>query len=186
MSNWCSTSYRIVGKKEEVADLYSKIQQLQNMEEPLEPNGFGNLWLGCLVTILGGDWNKIYCRGHIIDYSLDDGVLSIDTETAWSEMQEVRQFIQKVYPSLEIFYYEEEPGWVIYQTNDRDGRFFSFRYILDDLEGGDGPEYYDDTDSLLEAASEIFGKELKSMADLEDIVEESDCFSLHCVSVVND
>ena len=155
MPNWAYTSYRIVGKKEEVQDLYSKIQQLQNMEEPLEPNGFGNLWLGCLVTILGGDWNKIYCRGHIIDYSLDDSVLSIDTETAWSEMQEVRQFIQQIYPSLEILYYEEEPGWGIYQTNDHDKRFFSFRYILDDLEG-DGPEYYDDIDSLLKAASEIF------------------------------
>ena len=43
MPNWAYTSYRIVGKKEEVQDLYSKIQQLQNMEEPLEPNGFGNL-----------------------------------------------------------------------------------------------------------------------------------------------
>ena len=185
MPNWAYTSYRIVGKKEEVQDLYSKIQQLQNMEEPLEPNGFGNLWLGCLVTILGGDWNKIYCRGHIIDYSLDDSVLSIDTETAWSEMQEVRQFIQQIYPSLEILYYEEEPGWGIYQTNDHDKRFFSFRYILDDLEG-DGPEYYDDIDSLLKAASEIFGKELRIMANLEEIVNESDCFSLHCVNVVDD
>ena len=185
MPNWAYTSYRIVGKKEEVQDLYSKIQQLQNMEEPLETNGFGNLWLGCLLTILGGDWEKVYCRGKIIDFSLDDGVLSINTETAWSEMQEVRQFIQQNYPSLEIFYYEEEPGWGIYQTNDHDKRFFSFRYILDDLEG-DKPEYYDDTDSLLKAASEIFGKELKTMAGLEDIVEESDGYSLHDIQVVND
>ena len=185
MPNWCETQYKIIGKKEEVQDLYSKIQQLQNMEEPLEPNGFGNLWLGCLVTILGGDWSKINCRGHIIDYSLDDSVLSIDTETAWGEMDEVRHFIQQIYPSLEILYYEEEPGWGIYQTNDQDKRFFSFRYILDDLEG-DGPEYYDDTDSLLEAASEIFGKELKTMADLEDIVENSDDYSLHYIKVVND
>lgn len=185
MPNWAYTSYRIVGKKEEVQDLYSKIQQLQNMEEPLETYGFGNLWLGCLLTILGGDWEKVYCRGKIIDFSLDDGVLSINTETAWSEMQEVRQFIQQNYPSLEIFYYEEEPGWGIYQTNDHDKRFFSFRYILDDLEG-DGPEYYDDTDSLLKAASEIFGKELKTMAGLEEIVENSDGYSLYYIKVVND
>ena len=184
MPNWCDTQYKIIGKKE-VKDLYSKILQLQNMEEPLEPNGFGNLWLGCLVTILGGDWEKVYCRGKIIDFILDDGVLSINTETAWSEMQEVRQFIQQIYPSLEILYYEEEPGWGIYQTNDHDKRFFSFRYILDDLEG-DGPEYYDDTDSLLKAASEIFGKELKTMAGLEEIVENSDGYSLYYIKVVND
>ena len=69
--------------------------------------------------------------------------------------------------------------------NDYDKRFFSFRYILDDLEG-DGPEYYDDTDSLLKAASEIFGKELKTMAGLEEIVENSDGYSLHYIKVVND
>ena len=89
MPNWAYSSYRIVGKAEEVQDLYSKLQQLENMQEPLVENGFGLLWLGCLVTILGGNWNDIYCRGKIIDFSLDDGILSIETETAWGEMDEV-------------------------------------------------------------------------------------------------
>ena len=185
MANWAYTSYRMVGKKEEVTDLYNKIQQLQNMNEPLEPNSWGTLWLGCLVTILGGNWNEIYCRGHIIDFSLEDGVLSIETETAWGEMDEVRHFIEKVYPALKIYYYEEECGCEIYQTNDRHGHFFPERFILDDFEG-DGPEYYNDTDSLLKAASEIFGKKLKTMADLNEIVENSDSYSLHDILVVKD
>ena len=185
MPNWAYTSYRIVGKAEEVQDLYSKLQELQNMEEPLEPNSFGVMWLGCLVTILGGNWKNIYCRGKIIDFSLDDGILSIETETAWGEMDEVRHFIEKVYPALKIYYYEEECGCEIYQTNDSHGHFFTSRYILDDLDG-EGPEYYDDIDSLLKATSEIFDKKLKTMKDLEEIIEESDCFSLHCVDVVDD
>ena len=97
MPNWAYTQYKIVGKMEEVQDLYSKLQELQNMEEPLEPNSFGVMWLGCLVTILGGNWNEIYCRGHIINFSLEDGILSIETETAWGEMDEVRHFIEKIY-----------------------------------------------------------------------------------------
>ena len=187
MPNLCDTQYKIIGKKEEVADLYSKIQQLQNMNEPLEPNGFGNLWLGCLVKLLGGDVEKVYCRGDITEFSYneEDDVLTIDTQTAWAEMEEVRHFIEKVYPGLKIYYYEEEPGWGIYQTNDHEKRFFPFRYILDDLDG-EGPEYYDDIDSLLTAASEIFGKELKTMADLNEIVENSDGYSLHDIQVVND
>lgn len=52
MPNWCDTQYKIVGKKEEAVDLYNKILQLQEMKEPLEPNGFGLLWLGCLVKKL--------------------------------------------------------------------------------------------------------------------------------------
>ena len=100
MPNWAYTSYRIVGKKEEVQDLYSKIQQFQNMEEPLEPNGFGNLWLGCLLTILGGDWEKVYCRGKIIDFSLDDGVLSINTETAGQKCKKFANSFNKITPHL--------------------------------------------------------------------------------------
>ena len=185
MPNWAYTSYRILGKAEEVQNLYSKLQELQNMEEPLEPNSWGTLWLGCLVTILGGNWNEIYCRGHIIDFSCENDVLGFSVESAWNEMAEVRQFLQQTYPSLKIFYYEEEPGWGIYQTNDHEKRFFPFRYILDDLDD-EGPEYYDDIDSLLTAASEIFGKELKTMADLNKIVENSDGYSLHDIQVVND
>lgn len=112
MPNWCDTQYKIIGKKEEVADLYSKIQQLQNMNEPLEPNGFGNLWLGCLVKLLGGDYGQIYCRGHIIDFGYENDVIGFSVESAWNEMAEVRQFLQQTYPSLKIFYYEEEPEWV--------------------------------------------------------------------------
>lgn len=185
MPNWAYTSYRIVGKNEEVQDLYSKIQQLQSMENPLVENGFGNLWLGNLVTILGGDWNKIYCRGKIIDFSLDDGILSIETETAWSEMAEVRHFIEKTYPALKIYYYEEECGCEIYQTNDQHGHFFSSRYIFDDQES-EGMEYFDKSGTLLAFASRAMGIKFKSIEELEDAVGESDGFSFHVIKVVDD
>ena len=187
MPNWSFNTYKCVGDIKEILDLNNKLMELDNMKEPLEPNGFGNLWLGCLVKILDGDIEKIYCRGDITEFSYNEenNVLTIDTQTAWAEMDEVRHFIEKVYPGLKIYYYEEEPGMEIYQTNDKHGHFFPQRYILDDLDG-EGSEYYDDIDSLLKSASEIFDKELKTMADLEEIVEESDCFSLHCVNVVND
>lgn len=185
MPNWCYTSYRIVGKAEEVNELYAKIQQLQNMEKPLLENGFGNLWLGCLVTILGGDWEKVYCRGSIADFSLDDGILSIETETAWGEMDEVRYFIEKVYPSLKIYYYEEEPGCEIYQTNDKHGHFFSERYIFDDQDG-EGMEYFDKPETLLAFASRAMGMKLETIDELTKAVDENDGFSFHEIKVVND
>ena len=185
MPNWAYTSYRIVGKAEEVNDLFTKIKQLENMEEPLVENGFGNLWLGCLVTILGGNWNDIYCRGKIIDFSLDDGILSIETETAWGEMDEVRHYIEKVYPAVKIYYYEEECGCEIYQTNDRDGHFFSSRYIFDNQEG-EGMEYFDKPGTLLAFASKAMGIKFKSVEELEDTVGESDGFSFHEIKIVDD
>lgn len=121
---------------------------------------------------------------HIIDFSLVDEVLSIYTETAWSEMEEVRHFIEQVYPNLKIFYYEEEPGLEIYQTNDRHGHFFSSRYIFDDQEG-EGMEYFDKSETLLAFASRAMGMKFKTIEELEDAVEESDGFSFHKIKVVD-
>ena len=185
MANWCDTSYRIVGKKEEVYELYSKLQQLENIQEPLVPNDFGVLWLGCLVTVLGGDWNDIHCRGKIIDFSLDDDVLSIYTETAWGEMDEVRHFIEKVYPALKIYYYEEECGCGIYQTNDKHGHFFSSRYIFDDQDG-EGVEYFDKPETLLAFASRAMKLKLSTIEDLNKAIEDSNGFSFHEIKVVDD
>ena len=185
MPNWCDTQYKIIGKKEEVQDLYSKLQKLQNMEEPLEPNSFGIMWLGNLVTILTGNWNEIYCRGHIINFNLEDGILSIETETAWGEMEEVRHFIEKVYPALKIYYYEEECGCEIYQTNDRHGQFFSSRYIFDDQDG-EGMEYFDKPETLLAFASKAMRTKFQTIEELEEAVEESDGFSFHKIKVVDE
>ena len=43
MPNWCFTTYKIVGDIKEIHDLNNKLMKLDNMIEPLEPNGFGNL-----------------------------------------------------------------------------------------------------------------------------------------------
>ena len=64
MPNWCFTSYVVTGEEKEVCDLYEKMLSLEEREESLVENGFGKSWLGNLVTLLGGDWNTIYCRGE--------------------------------------------------------------------------------------------------------------------------
>lgn len=131
MPNWAYTTYKIKGSEKEVAALHKTIQDLEQREESLIPNGFGKLWLGNLVHALGGDWNDIYCRGHILDYSLENGILKINTETAWGEMSDVRHFIEQKSPSLQIFFQTEECGMCIFQTNDATGEVFPERWLLD-------------------------------------------------------
>ena len=131
MPNWAYTTYKIKGSEKEVAALYKTIQDLAERKESLLPNGFGKLWLGNLVHILGGDWEKTYCRGHILDYSLENGILKINTETAWGEMSDVRHLLETKYPSLQIFFQTEECGMCIFQTNDATGEIFPERWLLD-------------------------------------------------------
>ena len=131
MPNWAYTSYAVKGSAEEVAALHKIIQDLEAREESYLPNGFGKLWLGNLVSILGGDWEKIYCRGHILDYSLQEDILRLNVESAWGEMDETRHFLQTTFPTLEIYFQTEEPGICIFQTNDGTGAYFPERWLLD-------------------------------------------------------
>ena len=131
MANWAFTQYKIRGREDEVTALHQTIKDLEQREESLLPNGFGKLWLGNLVHTLGGDWEKIYCRGEILDYSLDNGILTMNTETAWGEMSDTRHFVMSKFPSLEIFFQTEEPGMCIFQTNDAKGEYFPEKWLLD-------------------------------------------------------
>lgn len=131
MPNWAYTTYKIKGSEVEVAALHNTIKDLDQRKESLLSNGFGKLWLGNLVNALGGDWEKVYCRGQITDYNLENGILTINTETAWGEMSDTRHFIKSKYPSLEIYFQTEEPGMCIFLTNDSAGTYFPDRWLLD-------------------------------------------------------
>lgn len=131
MPNWCLTSYRIYGPKVQRDKLVTAIRELEALEKPRVDNGFGNLWLGCLVDYFGGDWKKIYCRGYITDWNETDEYITMDTETAWGEMGEVRDFLEEQLPGLTIYYMSEEPGMQEYYTNDETGEIFHTRYLLD-------------------------------------------------------
>lgn len=170
MPNWASTSYVFKGADDKQAkDLYEKIDSLTKMTKPLVPNGFGKLWMGCLVNLLGGDWNKVYCRGEIIDYNLNGDIVSIECETAWGEMPEFRHFLEQQYPGSKIFYQVEECGNCVYATNDADGEYFKDRYCLDSY---DGLEYFETIEEAAEYIGERIGKELPSdFAKIENTID---------------
>lgn len=182
MPNWCYTQYKIKGSESEVAALHKTIQTLEQREESLLPNGFGKLWLGNLVHVLGGDRNDIYCRGQILDYKLDNGLLVINTETAWSEMSEVRHLIESKYPSLQIFFQTEEPGMCIFQTNDRTGEYFPERWLLDWNDEQNSLylwEYFKDLPAVIEylknngvLTKDVFPSKGAITAALDEIQEE--------------
>jgi len=152
MPNWCNTDYKIFGEKEELDKLYSIIEELAKLPEPRIPNGFGKLWLGCLIDALGGDWDDVYCRGEITDYRRDEDCVVIATETAWAEMDLVRHFLEEKFPSFDIYYISEEGGMGEYYTNDKDGSIFHTRYAVD-LEDYDY-EYFE----TIEGAAEWINK----------------------------
>lgn len=182
MPNWAYTSYVVKGSTDEVAALHKIIQDLEAREESFLPNGFGKLWLGNLVSILGGDWEKIYCRGQILNYSLESGILKLIVESAWGEMDETRHFLQSTFPTLEIYFQTEEPGMCIFQTNDATGAYFPERWLLDwndEKENLFIYEYFKDLPAVKQylkeqgiLAKDVFPSQEAITAALEEIQEQ--------------
>ena len=132
MPNWAYTMYVVKGGGDDVEAFHRVIRELDEREESLIPNGFGKLWAGNLVHVLGGDWEKVYCRGKILDYGLmPDGALRFDVESAWGELDEVRALILSRYPTLKIYFQSEEPDMGIFSTNDAGNAVFHDRWLLD-------------------------------------------------------
>ena len=193
MPNWASTNYVFKGADEKQAkDLYEKIDSLSRMKEPLVENGIGKLWLGCLVNLLSGDWNNVYCRGEIIDYNLNGDHVNISCETAWGEMPEFRHFLEQQYPGSKIYYCVEECGNCVYATNDSEGLYFKDRYCLHFY---DGLEYFETIEAAAEFIGERIGKTLKPNyakieREIDDYLEEHDddehWMSFHKFDVLDD
>lgn len=132
MPNWAYTMYIVRGDEEEVAKLHQVIKDLDTRAESLLPNDFGKLWMGNLVYVLCGDWEKVYCQGKILDYGMTEkGVLRFDVESAWGELDEVRALILSRFPKLEIRFRSDEPDMDHFSTNDDSGTTFSDRWLLD-------------------------------------------------------
>lgn len=193
MPNWASVEYVITGDKKQVRQLNKIIQNLEKRTSPLIPNGFGKLWLGCLVKKLGKDpeTDKIYCRGEITSYNLSEGnELSLSMECAWGEMSDVRHLIEQVYPDVHIYYKVEECGMGIYVHNDMSGTHFPENYILDTSLD---TEYFETIEEVFKYTANLVGKEIYPTEEalteaLESYLEEHDeeFYGLHQFEVVDE
>jgi hypothetical protein len=153
--------------------LITKMLSLEEREESLVENGFGKSWLGNLVTLLGGDWNTIYCRGDWSDLTKDDdnGALRFDTETAWNDPDEVVTFLQEKYPSLEFYCITEEPGMGYYATNDTAGEYFPQRYTITPYDCGEEYQYEEgEEQEFFKEIENITGYKVTNFEEVEKAV----------------
>ena len=118
MPNWCDTNYKAVGPKESVKKFYDLAMSSWNKSKEQNQG-----WLGHFITELGGDWEKVPCRGWMQDApSLRDDFddyaeCTIYCETAWGELTEWRHFVEQHIDGLFIEYVAIEPGCGVYLSN---------------------------------------------------------------------
>lgn len=141
MANNCYTTYKCVGNAEEISDLEEKLEIAVDAS------------IHSAIVAMGEDPEPYQRRGEILDCCrMGDTELDIYQDTAWREQEGFRQCIEKVYPSIKVYFQDEEPGCEWFATNSFE--WFPERYMLDSY---DEPQYYETIEGASEDVSEIVG-----------------------------
>jgi len=174
MSNPVFTSVCITGDTKELKSLYHKMKRLETRRKSLIENGYGHRWLGHLVVRLGGDYQAVYCRGTWNTLQLKDHRLTFLTETAWNAPFELLRLIEDHYASLKVYFSAEGDGWDHYLTNDKEGLFFSARYVV---EVTSDVAYFVTIDEACRFLSQRFSREI--LPDERALYEAIDDWQAH-------
>lgn len=158
MPNWCFTDYRIYGNKTQRGTLLAELHVLNGLPKPRVENGFGNLWLGCIIDALGGDWHTVECRGQVLDFENYDDYLRISTESAWAECNEFRHFLEEKFPDLSVYHMSEELGCAGIWTNDMTGDVFEENWYLDSCLSEFDSDYFYSLEEVADYINDVAGE----------------------------
>ncbi len=119
MPNWCSTVYRIYSNKAD--EIYHALNEAtRTFSDPEIWCGRTN-WYGYLATYSSRSYEDYKCRGSIDDTALYDGECVVYMDTAWQPLPKLLlDFVHDYDENAEIIYKAEEPGGLLYCTNDTD------------------------------------------------------------------
>ena len=183
MANWASTDYVIEGPKETLKKIYDAIQHPDTSEGD-------DGWEGGVLKALGITWKErqpdgsgYYMRGFIqdpecIEFNPEtDDVLSFYAEEALG-VTDFNEVLENAFPDIKVYYCVIEEGCEIYATNDKEGKYFTYRWHLEACFDGDY-EYEDFTDekSMCKWLSDKTKGRVKNRQDAEDFnsdYEDSD------------
>ena len=198
MPNWCCNCEIIAGPKEEVKKLRDLIEEWTSKN--YVENGFGLEWLGNIVigagfTIYDDDpVNGFYCRGNLSDaLEIEEGKDGEDWElhfqslTACGPMPQMwYAIVAKYAPHCKYYYYSEEHGNQLYESNDVEHRFFPEEYFVDVMyyEDDKAPEkikkyfpessYEYSTEQIVSALQDILETDEENVDKLVDKFYEKD------------
>lgn len=118
MANIATTTFKVMGTRKAVNDLWETLQQMEVNSK--------NIWLGDIAKHYGIDFEAkhIMVRGNIYwaeyeeDETNDYYLLSFDTESAWSEPNEIFEEINRILgDELEINYRVTECGCEVFHVH---------------------------------------------------------------------
>lgn len=172
MANWCVTNFVVeCNDKQKLQRICDAIVKCNEMAEPLIEDS-SKSWTGNIFKDLGLKFESDRCFWD--EAYIEDGVLYISEESAWSRGSSMRQLVEQMNipedpdNDLIVYFKSEEPGFEIYETNDDEGLYYSERFIFDTSE--DGREYYSNIKDLCDDVNSYL-EEDNDFKAFDDVVE---------------
>lgn len=167
MANICITNYSIKGERE----LLQKIADAINCDKAVVENTIP-CWSGNTLAALNiSEDGAGRCWWY--DAQIDDnGILSFYEEGAWSRGEAI-SILAKELSEIDVYFFSEELGSGIFETNDEFGEFYEDKFLLDDAEEC---IYAPSFDTLTQIVSELYpgAKGYKDVEELNQYFYEND------------
>ena len=157
MANCCLNTIRIEGPE---ADLLLLKQRINAVRKEKNKKGWDLYRLLLRLGVQEETAAAADCRDDFTggDATIEDGVLHLDTESAWSFADEGWELLRTMFPEIDVYYLAEEPANGVFVTNDIARKYFKSIYYLDFSEDGEESqtEYFDDEKSLVDYVRDNF------------------------------
>ena len=175
MANWASTDYVIEGPRETLKSIYDAIQH------PVVKLDSDKGWEDNVLNTLDIEWKTrqpdgsgYYMRGFIQDKECiefnpeKDDTLSFYAEEAWG-VTDFNEVLENAFPDIKVYFNVIEEGCEIYATNDKDGKYFPYRWHVEAcINGNYLYEDFTTEKAMCDWLSDNTGGRVKTVQDAED------------------
>jgi hypothetical protein len=133
MPNWCNTEYILRGRKKDLEACAQVINKFACGNCPQEDRKYSIYQL--IDREIGGSLDNQDARNDFQQAEIETGsdgeeYLQTGTATAWKPAHGLVEKLCKKF-RLSYLYFTEEPCNEIYETNDREGVYFPYRFVVE-------------------------------------------------------
>lgn len=163
MSDLISVTYKCVGNDlKDLFKLYEAIETNDNNKSRKEDWHYKCcIGFAPIIASLGFDPKQYELHGEVRNYLLEGSTLVIESVTGCCEQKDFRMCIEAKFPSIKVYYGEDDPQSGSYYTNDISGDYFP-KYFL---ESYDNTKYFKTIEDVAKCVSNLVGSNVAPFTD---------------------
>ena len=194
MANWACTTYVIEGPKDTLQRISDAIKN------PITVEKSSKGWEGNVLNTFGIDFNceingrPAYLRGFIdADAEWEKDHLKFYAEEAWGTT-DFKEVLEKYFPDIKVYFVTTEESCGVFETNDKEGKYFPDRYYIDVCINGDYDiEYFAHEDEMYKYIKKLTDGKVCNVDDVnkfnekheEDGDEDENFILIHTCRIVD-